>query len=46
MGDYVDVLHPLFILSYPVIVDNIHLKAYWESIHLLVIFLPYFAMVR
>ena len=34
-----------FILIYPVIVDNIHPKAYWDSIHLLVIFLPHFAMV-
>ena len=34
MGDKLDVLHPLFILSYPVNVDNIHLIAYWESIHL------------
>ena len=32
--------HPLFILNYPVTVDNIHPKAYWESIHLLMIFLP------
>ena len=34
MGDYLDVLHPLFILSYPVNADNVHLMAYWESIHL------------
>ena len=34
MGDYLDVLHPLFILSYPVNVYNVHLMAYWESIHL------------
>ena len=34
MGDYFDVLHPLFIFSYPLNVDNIHLMPYWESIHL------------
>ena len=33
MGDWLELLHPLFILSCPVNVENIYLMAYWVSIH-------------
>ena len=34
MGDYRELIHPFYLWSYSVNVDNIHLMVYWESIHL------------